>query len=40
MDETAFWRVIESFDWDKQGEDEAVLEPAVAALAAQSIRDI
>src|SRR5258708_5927466 len=40
MDEAAFWGVIEPFDWDKQGDDEAVLEPAVAALAAQPIRDI
>ena len=33
MDETEFWRVISLFDWDETGDDDAVLEPACAALA-------
>src|SRR6478735_2562287 len=34
MNESAFWDIIELFDWDKTGDDDAVLEPAVQALAA------
>ena len=33
MNETTFWDIIECFDWDKTGDDDAVLEPACAALA-------
>jgi hypothetical protein len=33
MDENTFWHIIERFDWDKTGDDDAVLEPACAALA-------
>ena len=33
MDENRFWDIIESFDWDQTGDDDAVLEPAYAALA-------
>lgn len=34
MDENTFWDIIELFDWDETGDDDAVLEPAVQALAA------
>jgi hypothetical protein len=33
MDETTFWDIIGRFDWDQTGDDDAVLEPACAALA-------
>ena len=31
--EDRFWSIIALFDWSKEGNDEAVVEPAVAALA-------
>ena len=34
MNESTFWDIIELFDWDRTGDDDAVLEPAVQALAA------
>jgi hypothetical protein len=40
MDENTFWNVIAKFDWDKTGDDEAVLEPAVSELASLSEEDI
>lgn len=40
MDEAGFWSVIALFDWRKTGDDDAVVEPAVAALAARSVADI
>ena len=40
MDEDGFWRLIESFDWEMTGDDKAVVEPAVSALAALPIEDI
>lgn len=33
MTESEFWRVLSLFDWDKTGDDDAVLEPACSALA-------
>ena len=33
MTEARFWEIIGLLDWDKTGDDNAVLEPAVAALA-------
>ncbi|MFZ4633985.1 MAG: DUF4240 domain-containing protein [Saprospiraceae bacterium] len=33
MDEAAFWRIIGLLDWRQTGHNEAVLEPAVEALA-------
>lgn len=33
MDETHFWRIIEQLDWQQEGDDEAVLAPAIAALS-------
>jgi hypothetical protein len=40
MDEKKFWEIIALFDWDKTGDDDAVIEPAVAALAEMEIRNI
>jgi hypothetical protein len=34
MNESSFWDIIELFDWDETGNDDAVIEPAVQALAA------
>jgi hypothetical protein len=34
MNESTFWDIIELFDWDKTGDDDAVLDPACRALAA------
>lgn len=33
MDENTFWNIIDLFDWDKTGDDDAVLQPASQALA-------
>src|SRR3954471_18124141 len=33
MDESTFWDTIELFDWEKTGDDDAVLGPACASLA-------
>jgi predicted DNA-binding WGR domain protein len=40
MNEDAFWAIIAKCDWHKTGDDDAVLQPAVAALARRSIEDI
>lgn len=32
MNESTFWEVIALFDWDKLGDDDAVMEPAIRAL--------
>lgn len=40
MDEAAFWAVIDLLDWDATGDDEKVLAPAVAALAAKTKTEI
>lgn len=40
MNEEVFWHIISLFDWDETGNDDAVLEPACAALAAKSAEDI
>lgn len=34
MNDSTFWGIIARFAWDKTGDDDAVLEPACAALAA------
>lgn len=34
MNESTFWDIIALFDWDETGDDDAVLEPSVQALAA------
>ena len=38
--EETFWRVVSLFDWKKTGDDEAVIKPAVRALAQMNIEDI
>ena len=40
MSEAVFWQVIDSFNWKRTGDDEAVLRPAVKALAAMTVEDI
>jgi hypothetical protein len=40
MNEEIFWHIISLLDWDETGDDDAVLEPACAALAARSPDDI
>lgn len=40
MDEDLFWDLIESFDWKKIGNDDAVIEPAIEALSKLSNKDI
>jgi hypothetical protein len=34
MDEAVFWHLIDGLDWRREGDDEAVIEPVIAALAA------
>jgi Protein of unknown function (DUF4240) len=36
MDDTVFWSLIDAFDWSKTGNDDAVMEPAIASLADMS----
>jgi hypothetical protein len=33
MNEERFWAVVSLFDWSRSGDDDGVLEPAVAGLA-------
>jgi hypothetical protein len=33
MDEATFWSLIDRFDWTKEEDDDAIIEPAVLALA-------
>lgn len=40
MSDEVFWRLIRLFNWKKLGDDEAVIEPAVAALAQMDAADI
>ena len=40
VSEDGFWRVIVLFNWKKLGDDEAVIEPAVKALAQMTVNDI
>ena len=40
LSEQAFWVLIDQLDWSKTGQDEAVIEPVVAALAAGPLRHI
>jgi hypothetical protein len=40
MNEELFWAIIEKFDWEKEGEDRAVIEPAVDFLSQCSIQNI
>lgn len=40
MTEAVFWKLIASFDWKRTGNDDAVLRPAVTALARMTVDDI
>lgn len=40
MDEIEFWRIIGLLNWKRTGDDEAVLKPAVKALAKKSPEEI
>ncbi len=40
MTEARFWEIIDLLDWDKEGDDSAIIEPAVSALAKLSQSDI
>jgi predicted DNA-binding WGR domain protein len=40
MSEDVFWRIITLFNWKRTGDDEAVIEPAVAVLAKMQIDNI
>lgn len=40
MPEADFWAIIDLLDWDKQGNDDAVIEPAVKALADRPNKDV
>lgn len=40
MNENEFWKIIALLDWKREGHDDAVLAPAVAALASKSKADI
>lgn len=40
MDEEVFWEIIMSFNWDKTGDDDAVLRPAVKRLSSMTVEDI
>ena len=40
MREELFWRIIGKLDWSKIGDDAAVVEPAVQALAQIDVQDI
>lgn len=40
MDEEEFWKIISSFNWNKTGDDDAVLKPALKKLASMTIEDI
>ena len=40
INETEFWRIIGLFNWKRTGDDEAVLKPAVKALANKSPEEI
>lgn len=40
MSDDVFWRLLRQLNWKKLGDDEAVIEPAVAALAQMDVADI
>ncbi|WP_374605053.1 DUF4240 domain-containing protein [Arenimonas sp.] len=40
MNDDTFWRIIGLLDWDEEGDDEAVIEPAVDALAQMPVEAI
>lgn len=40
MDEEGFWKIISSFNWNKTGDDEAVMKPALKKLVSITVEDI
>jgi len=40
MDDNAFWNIIAELDWSQRGDDQAVMESAVDALAALPVQEI
>lgn len=40
LSEARFWEVIAMLNWSKEGDDEAVLQPALSHLATESVRHI
>jgi predicted DNA-binding WGR domain protein len=40
MDEDVFWEIIASFNWKKEGDDDAVLRPALKKLVSMEVEDI
>lgn len=40
MNEALFWEVLSQFDWAKEGDDQAVMEPAIQFLSQCSIKNI
>lgn len=40
MNEEQFWKIIEQFDWEQEGEDEAVIEPAFNTLVSLGEKEI
>ena len=40
MDEARSWDILSLLDWDRAGDDDAVLEPAVNSLAAEPVGEI
>jgi predicted DNA-binding WGR domain protein len=40
MDEEVFWGIIASFNWKKEGDDDAVLKPALKKLVSMTVEDI
>ncbi|MEZ5044367.1 MAG: DUF4240 domain-containing protein [Saprospiraceae bacterium] len=40
LSEDYFWEIISLLDWSKEGDDEAVVEPAIARLASGPVRHI
>ena len=40
MTDSDFWHLVSLLDWDKTGDDEAVVAPLVGALAMRSVDDI
>ncbi|MES1181218.1 MAG: DUF4240 domain-containing protein [Flavobacterium sp.] len=40
MNEIIFWEIIALFNWNEEGDDDAVIEPAVDKLAAMPVEDI
>jgi len=40
MTEAVFWMIISLFDWSHEGDDEAVIEPAIVALSQKSEEEI